>query len=123
MTTSAERAAVLRVFPDHTADPVWVDTGMVDLDTLAVSDWLRDELRAWARDWEELMGVREHRYAVVDDSAYRVWRRRGWELSQRLQAELGDDYAVAYTVEEDLSRGLGPPRRGSGHGRRGRRRR
>jgi hypothetical protein len=99
VSRSAERAAVLRVFPDYCADPVWVDTGMADLDTLGVSDWLRDELRAWARNWEELLGVREHRYAVVDEAAYRVWRRRGWELSQRLQSEVGDSYAVEFTVE------------------------
>ncbi|MER7070200.1 hypothetical protein [Terrabacter sp. NPDC000476] len=43
--------------------------------------------------------MREHRYAVVDEAAYRVWRRRGWELSQRLQSEVGDSYAVEFTVE------------------------
>lgn len=101
VSRSAKRAAVLRVFPDYCADPVWADTGMVDLDSFDVTDWLRDELRQWARDWEELLGVREHRCAVVDAPAYRVWRRRGWELSQRLQAEVGDSYAVEFTVGQD----------------------
>ncbi|WP_245963412.1 CNNM domain-containing protein [Terracoccus luteus] len=38
---------LLRVFPDHHADPVWDDGRMVDLDHLPISAGLRDDLRSW----------------------------------------------------------------------------
>ncbi|MEO7448689.1 MAG: hypothetical protein ABI336_10495 [Humibacillus sp.] len=47
--------------PDYGADPVWSDTAMVDLGTLPISDVLCRRLRQWAREWEDLMGVREAR--------------------------------------------------------------
>lgn len=84
------------MFPDYGADPVWADRGMVDLDALPVPEWLRADLRRWAREWEELMGVRESRYAVVDEPAHAVWEERGRRLADRLRAELGDAYDVVY---------------------------
>jgi hypothetical protein len=87
---------LLRVFPDHHADPVWDDGGMVDLDHLPISGGLRDDLRSWARQWEDLLGVRDQRYAVVDDAAHAAWRRRGRALALWLQAELGDGHRVEY---------------------------
>ena len=96
VTSSAPSPSLLRVFPDYCADPVWNDTGMADLDALQVSGWLQDELREWAREWEDLMGVRELRYAIVDERAHRVWQRRGRKLAQQLQADLGDAYRVEY---------------------------
>ena len=96
VTSSTEGPAPLRVFPDYCADPVWNDTGMADLDALQVPEWLQGELRDWARDWEDLMGVRELRYAVVDERAHRLWHRRGRKLAQQLQSEVGDAYRVEY---------------------------
>ena len=96
VTSSAPSPSLLRVFPDYCADPVWNDTGMADLDALQVSRWLQDELREWAREWEDLMGVRELRYAIVDERAHRVWQRRGRKLAQQLQADLGDTYSLEY---------------------------
>ncbi|MDN5777829.1 MAG: hypothetical protein L0H96_13050 [Humibacillus sp.] len=48
--SSAEGAGIaLRVFPDYAADPVWDETGMVDLNRLPLSDALVTALRGWAR--------------------------------------------------------------------------
>ena len=96
MSSTADSRPLLRVFPDYSADPVWDDTGMADLDRLQVSDLLRSELRQWAREWEELMGVRTSRYAIVDSSGHSSWDEEGLRLAQRLQAELGDAYEVEY---------------------------
>ncbi len=96
MTSSPTGPTLLRVFPDHHADPVWDDGGMVDLDRLPISGGLRDDLRSWAREWEDLLGVYEHRYAVLDEAAHEAWRRHGRTLAVRLQAELGDRHRVEY---------------------------
>ncbi|GAA2147373.1 hypothetical protein FHX52_1338 [Humibacillus xanthopallidus] len=42
------------------------------------------------------MGVREHRYAIVDERAHRVWMRRGRELAQHLKSDVGDAYRVEF---------------------------
>jgi hypothetical protein len=95
MTSSREPVA-LRVFPDYSADPVWADPGMVDLSRLPISERLRQQLREWARDWEDLMGVRDSRYAIADEAAHQDWQERGRHLAKRLQRELGDSYRVEY---------------------------
>jgi len=86
----------VRVFPDYTADPVWEDTGMVDLDRLPVSARLVTALRGWAREWEALVGAEVSRYAIVDEAALEAWQQRGPRLAQWLQRELGSDYLVEY---------------------------
>jgi len=96
MASSGESAALLRVFPDYSADPVWTDRGMVDLDELPITDRLRSQLRQWARDWEALMGVREARYAIADEPEHQVWLERGRDYARQLQRELGDSYVVAF---------------------------
>lgn len=69
---------------------------MADLRQLPLSDRLRAELRQWAAEWEGLMGVRESRYAIVDEPGRVAWKTRGRRLAGRLQAELGDAYEVEY---------------------------
>jgi hypothetical protein len=86
----------LRVFPDWSADPVWADDGMVDLDDLPVSGRLRDALRAWAREWERLLGPR---FEVTEKDAYAAWLDAGWQHARHLQAELGRDWTVEYTAD------------------------
>lgn len=87
---------VLRVFPDYSADPVWADDGMVDLDSLPISEGLRTDLRAWAREWERLIGVRESRFRIVDKAAYAAWVRLGRVLAARLRTELGSGFEVRF---------------------------
>lgn len=95
--TSSESAAIrLRVFPDYAADPVWAETGMVDLDTLPLSDPLVTALRGWAREWEALMGVEVARYEIDDAVAHEAWQRQGLRLTRRLQSELGSTYRIEY---------------------------
>lgn len=95
--TSSEGVAIrLRVFPDYAADPVWADTGMVDLDSLSISDDLVTALRAWARAWETLMGVEAARYEIDDVAAHETWQRQGRHLTLRLQRELGSTHRVEY---------------------------
>ena len=96
MTASEVADIRLRVFPDYAADPVWDDTGMVDLDSLRVSDALVTALRQWAREWEALMGVEVARYEIADAAAHDTWQRQGRQLSHRLQSELGATYSVEY---------------------------
>jgi hypothetical protein len=85
------------VFPDYGADPVWDDMErMVDLHRLSLSGRLRADLRQWAGEWEELMGVRESRYAIVDEPRQKAWDQRGRRLADRIRSELGDSYAVEY---------------------------
>lgn len=86
----------LRVCPDYTADPVWADDGMVVLESLPLTDDLVDRMRAWAREWERLLGLAEGRFAVVDETAYAAWLERGRGLAARLQRELGEAYDVEY---------------------------
>ena len=90
---------VLRVCPDYHADPVWSGWGMVDLDGLAISSGLRAELRAWAREWEQLMGTAEARYEIVDEEAHRLWKVRGGRLAAALQSELGAAVVVRYEAQ------------------------
>ena len=97
MTASESVVIRVRVFPDYAADPVWADTGMMDLDNLPVSVPLVTALRAWARDWETLMGVETSRYEIVDAVAEETWQRDGRRLARRLQTELGSTYRVEYT--------------------------
>ncbi len=95
--TSPENAVIrLRVFPDYTADPVWENTGMVDLDGLRLSDALVAALRRWAREWETLVGAEVARYEIVDAVAHEAWQRQGHRLTERLQSELGSAYSVQY---------------------------
>jgi hypothetical protein len=96
MRSSGEHITLLRMFPDYSADPVWADLGMVDLSQLPISERLRHQLRRWARDWEDLMGVREARYAIEDEGAHQAWQERGRHLAQRLQGELGPSFKVDY---------------------------
>ena len=96
MSSSAGSPPRLRVFPDYGADPVWDDMGMAHLGELPLSDRLRAELRQWAAEWEELMGVRESRYAIVDEPGHTAWETQGRRLAERLQAELGNTYEVEY---------------------------
>lgn len=96
MTEGEPLPTELRVFPDYGADPVWQPDGMADLEALPVSARLRTDLRAWAREWEDLMGTQQNRYTVIDDRAYDAWQRQGARLARALQGELGDDVVVSY---------------------------
>ena len=69
---------------------------MVDLGTLPLTAGLVTALRAWALEWEALVGWEVARYAIVDESAHEVWQQRGRQLAERLQRELGRGYVVAY---------------------------
>ncbi|KRE62678.1 hypothetical protein [Nostocoides sp. Soil756] len=93
---AALRPQRLRVFPDHSADPVWADDGMVDLDRLPVSARLRDALRAWAREWERLLGPA---YVVREKDAYAAWLEAGRRHARDLEAELGRGWSVEYTAD------------------------
>lgn len=84
---------VLRVFPDYSADPVWGTEGMVDLDSLPLSEDLRVRLREWARDWEEQMG---RDFQITDDARYAAWRHAGRSLAKNLARELGPDVEIRY---------------------------
>lgn len=84
---------VLRVFPDYTADPVWDMHGMVDLDTLLISDRLRRDLREWARDWEDQLGPD---FRIKERERYEAWRRRGRLLARDLARELALEMDVRY---------------------------
>ncbi len=86
----------LRVFPDYAADPVWADDGMVDLDALPISDRLRGALRAWAREWERLLGPQ---FEVREKDAYAAWLAVGAKHARHLQAELGPSWVVEYTAD------------------------
>lgn len=83
----------LKVFPDYFADPVWAEDGMVDLDDLPISTRLRDGLRAWAREWERLLGKQ---FEVREKDAYAAWLEVGRQHARHLQAELGPEWTVEY---------------------------
>ncbi len=85
-----------RVFPDYRADPVWGHDGDVDLDTLPITQEMRDRLRAWSGEWELLAGALEGRYEIVDHEAHRRWKLEGRRLANQLQSELGSDAVVRY---------------------------
>ena len=85
-----------RVFPDYTADPVWAHDGMVDLDELPITDDLRDRLRQWNADWEELVGARTERFTIIDKDGHRRWIDEGRNLAHRLQRELGPGVEISY---------------------------
>lgn len=97
MGTSSRRIPPqrLQVFPDHAADPVWADDGMVDLDDLPISQRLRDALRAWAREWERLLGPR---FEVTEKDAHAAWLEVGRRHARHLQGELGPEWQVEYTA-------------------------
>ena len=59
---------------------------MVDLDTLGLSSRLVKALRAWAREWERLLGPA---FEVRDEDAHERWLSDGRRLAERLQEEVG----------------------------------
>ncbi|NLJ53533.1 MAG: hypothetical protein GX344_05295 [Intrasporangiaceae bacterium] len=87
---------VYRVFPDYSADPVWAVDGMVDLDELPITDDLRDRLRAWNAEWEELVGVRTGRFRIIDKDGHRRWKQSGRYLARNLERELGPGVEIQY---------------------------
>ena len=87
---------VLRVFPDYSADPVWdTQDAMVDLDTLGLSSRLVKALRAWAREWERLLGPA---FEVRDEEAHERWLSDGRRLAERLQEEVGPSAQVVFAA-------------------------
>ena len=85
-----------RVFPDYGADPVWAVDGMVDLDTLPISEDLITRLRAWNAAWEELVGARQWRYEIIDQTGHERWLAEGRGLATWLERELGPDARITY---------------------------
>jgi hypothetical protein len=97
----------LRFFGDHGADPVWDDRGMVDLDSLAVSDEVRAQARAWGTRWDELVTAQLHAdwyasgtshsaAAPVSEEQWDLLERDGRAVCKRLQDELGEEWLVEW---------------------------
>ena len=83
---------------DYGADPVWMDDGEANLDMLAISERLREGLRAWARRHDELLGPQ---FEVRERGRYRQWVAEGRRHARDLQAELGAEYQVTYWHERE----------------------
>lgn len=87
------RWAVVAFYPDYGADhPLWIATGLADLDALHLPDELVARLRAWAEYWN----ARFH----WDDgwaagSPEQWWTEEQDRLPRDLAAALGRELAVA----------------------------
>jgi hypothetical protein len=81
--------------------------GYVSPEMLGISTSLAEELRSFQRWWERHSdpfgddeAENEEDDAVEDDPAWEQWHATGWDLVERLQAELGSRYAVAWAGQE-----------------------
>lgn len=113
-SASIRSGIILRVrrllfFPDHGADPVWdlASEAMVPLESLPISDQLRESIRAWTLQWEKLAsqqmeaddveaGQQERPAGPVTPEQWAANRREGRAQWQRLQAELGGSWRVGW---------------------------
>jgi hypothetical protein len=90
----------LEVKWDYFAFPVWsVADGSCDPD-IPISPALREQLQRWSDDhtdaaWGE-KGPDHPDTPAASPEHYREWLARGRKLTQRLQAELGDDFEVIF---------------------------
>ena len=101
---------------DYGADPLWdaATEAMVDADQLPLSQSLRDDVREWARAWEERarteIGAEDAAFASgVDSSPVPVsdWERLDRDadaLCQRLRHELGSGWLVGKVSFHDGAR-------------------
>lgn len=70
-------------------------------DQLPISDTLRNDVLAWARDWHlDSWGKVEIPVDRVDE-----FDERGYTLSRALQTELGELYAVTFHVTYEVPHG------------------
>lgn len=83
----------LRLMADYTADPVWTDEGMGDLEDLPISARLRKELREWAHEWKLILGPS---FEVREKDRYRRWTASGERHALHLEKELGPAFEVEY---------------------------
>ena len=93
MEGSEGQTVAVRLMADYAADPVWTKEGMADLDDLPISPRLRADLRAWAHEWELILG---RTFVVREKERYQRWLASGQCHAKALQKELGPRYEVEY---------------------------
>jgi hypothetical protein len=83
--------------------------GYVSPEMLGISTSLAEELRSFQRWWAEQSDQfnddeddEEVDIAVENDDAWEQWRATGWDLVDRLQAELGSRYEVSWAGQENI---------------------
>lgn len=88
----------LEMWCDYTADPIWRrvhgETSMVSLESLPISEELRQDLRAWARAWEGMTWPPEERRKRVDREEWRSFVDVGRDLRDQLEKALGPSFEV-----------------------------
>jgi hypothetical protein len=89
----------IELFCDYGADPLWArdsrgESGMVEIDSLPLSEALSRDLRAWAKSFMDITWPPDTR--VADQAMFRLHSQEGAELAARLRRELGDGVEVVY---------------------------
>ena len=83
----------IRLMAEYGADPVWTDSGELDLDDLPISPRLRRRLREWAALYDTLPATK---FRFQTPGGQRAFNEAGTRLARDLQAELGPDYQVEF---------------------------
>lgn len=88
----------LEMWCDYTADPIWRrvhgETSMVSLESLPISEDLRQALRAWARAWERMSWPPDERRKRVDPAEWGAFVEVGRNLRNQLEEALGPSFEV-----------------------------
>jgi hypothetical protein len=91
---------------DYAAFPVWAvpsdDSWQWSVESLGVSDSLRNDLQQWSDDWSAVMwGEKGPETAKPPtEEVFQAWDERGRTLLTRLRRELGARFEIGYFNEK-----------------------
>jgi hypothetical protein len=89
----------IKLMADYNSHPLWEATpgvvGNVDPDDLPLSEDLRKILRRWADDYDTTLNLSDPASAgFANAEAEAAFKKRGYELAERLRGELGPAFCV-----------------------------
>lgn len=77
-------------------DPVWDARGGLSLESLGLSAGLRSELREWSAALTRVMVAERNGQGLSGGPSLADLNELGQQLAERVQAELGNRFVVAY---------------------------
>ena len=93
----------LRLWAAYMEEPIMVHDGDIlrhcDIDDLAISDGLKSKLQAWDDEYQDTFDQNDPLGSdFPSNESAALHAKKGAELAQLLQGELGDEYAVEYKI-------------------------
>ncbi|WP_118988300.1 hypothetical protein [Photorhabdus sp. CRCIA-P01] len=91
----------IKLMVDYDCYPLWIDSdgevGNIDPDVLPISDFLKEELNNWSKQYDETLNLDDplsSRFSTPEEEI--VFKEKGQYLREKLQTELGNNYEVVY---------------------------